>query len=295
MYSEGAITSIELDALVGGEMTFRKEFGPGRRTELPTRDASPKVGQKKKRQDTDLRSSTLSSISADFVRDHKQSLRSSRRQQNERDPISLAPLREAPAVFECRVGGGVEGAGSGSVVRYDAPGLAAYLVASGDFIEPTTRQALSDEQLLTLDALAVPFGAPSAFAAKRDRQAHYAAAKEQRDLVEGLERCLGEVVVEMVDQVDQTVGSPADEADPLPLVERFHDFDHYLGQLASADPVLCRTCLQQYYELARGPKNKRRPSSDDASGLLPVLLNFLNEKILAVTRDIHRAAEDQRA
>ena len=323
---------------------------------------SPQVGQKKKRADVDLRSSTLASVSAEFARQHKQTppvTRSVTAALADRDPITLEPLAEALAVFTAHVGGAASSlalptavaaataataapvpcGGGLCSVRYDAVALARYMCAVGDFCEPTTRQPLGPAQLERLDALATPHGAPSCVASQRDRQAAYTAARERRDMVEGLERCLGEVVAAMleevraaavavrkrpfsatapcrcvvraslpsrktprplgltpptrlhlcsslvapVEQVDKGAGD-SDECDPLPLVARFHEFDHYLAQLAAVDAPLCRQCLVQYIELSRGPKNKRR---SEAGGLLGVMVGFLNEKNLAVTRVIN--------
>lgn len=301
MYSEGSISERELDRICQGEASCK----------LPPPSAapsahSPQVGQKKKRADVDLRSSTLASVSAEFARQHKQTppvTRSVTAALADRDPITLEPLAEALAVFTAHVGGAASSlalptavaaataataapvpcGGGLCSVRYDAVALARYMCAVGDFCEPTTRQPLGPAQLERLDALATPHGAPSCVASQRDRQAAYTAARERRDMVEGLERCLGEVVAAMLEEVDKGAGD-SDECDPLPLVARFHEFDHYLAQLAAVDAPLCRQCLVQYIELSRGPKNKRR---SEAGGLLGVMVGFLNEKNLAVTRVIN--------
>jgi hypothetical protein len=84
--------------------------------------------------------------------------------------------------------------------------------------------------------------------------------------VEGIERCLGEVVTSMIEIV-----SSSRSGDPIPLVSQYHDFDHYLTQLISIDPDMALSCLKQYKELSLGPKNKRRP---DNNGLVSPSLSL---------------------
>jgi hypothetical protein len=83
--------------------------------------------------------------------------------------------------------------GGGHTVRYNVDSLVLYLVSSGDFSEPTTRRPFTDDELRKLDEAAAGLGLPSAREAKETKSEQYAQARIQRDMLEGLERCLGEV------------------------------------------------------------------------------------------------------
>lgn len=275
---------------------------------IPSPSSSPQL--KISKQPSDRRSSILSSVhtSLGLKLVEKEMSISGGSAENRRDPISLEPLGSHVFCFTCSTA-----SGEGPVVRYNAVTLAAYMVATGDFTEPTTRAPLTEAQLKELDGIAQAVNRPGskqcqkarnlnpapqfmkdlpesctespgtcdrvwcAWVAHREgRASSYAEAKSRRDLLEGLERCLGEVLCEMLEVVDE-----ATDGDVVPLVSKFHDFDHYLGQFGSTDPQLARTCLVQYVELSLGPRNKRR---SDQLGLLRVLLDFLDDKITSTSK-----------
>lgn len=232
------------------------------------------------------------------------------------------------------------------IISYNVETLVEYMLATGDFVEPTTRLPFSDEQLEEIDTLfqkvsaakvnkaaaiysrerprtstsasvsdfdinteeecrcnhdfeselSPVFTYQSVLEAKRsvEKQAEWAAKRERRDMLEGLERCLAEVVVAMIDGIDKsgciqfssnsvelsscipssTSVSPSSPPPPqqtatavsslsiengtMALVSKFHEFDYYLSALKKEDPELALASVSQYIELVKGPKNKRR-------------------------------------
>ena len=111
----------------------------------------------------------------------------------------------------------------GKVVRYNASSLIAYMVATGDFHEPTSRLPFTDLQLQELDNIAKARGwehLSSVAEAKRERASEYAERRELLNMTEGVERCLGEVVSCMLEIVDATEAAALDVVDPLPLVAK---------------------------------------------------------------------------
>mmetsp|Transcript_31031 Transcript_31031/g.36552 ORF Transcript_31031/g.36552 Transcript_31031/m.36552 type:complete len:297 (-) Transcript_31031:307-1197(-) len=259
LYSEGRISKTEMTEVVASDLKFRNETdvvmrncivesrAPSSPTTRPRESKSPQVSQKKKRFDN--RSSILPSITAKHEH-HKKMVCDSLPSKEEKDPITLESLdRNSKDVFAFSIGS------TQRTVYYNVDSLVNYMVSTGDFNEPTSRLPLTEKQLEQLDNLAMDMDCelPSVVEARQSRGSEYRAYREQRDLIEGIERCLGEVVASMLDIV-----SEADSSDPVDLVSKFHDFDHYFTQLNTMDKQMTLCCLKQYKELSLGPKNKRR-------------------------------------
>jgi len=92
-------------------------------------------------------------------------------------------------------------------------------------------------------------------------------------MLEGLERCVGEVVAQMIDTMET---ADSEEELQFGLVTRFHEFDHYFQQLKEADERCSIQCLDQYCELVRGPPNKLR---ENKFGAKEILLAFFESKL----------------
>ncbi|CAM9291239.1 unnamed protein product, partial [Chrysoparadoxa australica] len=128
----------------------------------------------------------------------------------DRDPITLEPL--GPWTWEFHVppplNEGMQLRSNGQVkkmpsVRYNVHSLCKFLLESGDFKEPTTRLCLTIKHVRELDALAARAAiqlSGSLVEAWRGREGgKYKAEKERREMLLGADRCLGELVTEMME------------------------------------------------------------------------------------------------
>jgi len=187
-------------------------------------------------------------------------------QLGERDPITLEPLVLPWFTFQ-------PSEQAASTTRYNIASLVQYMVSSGDFREPITRLAFTDDQLKELDTLAkqVDPSLPSVVQT-RGQKSKFQEQRLHRDLVEGIERCLSEVLVGIIEVIDTARG---EEDGHLALCTKFHEFDFYLDQLSEVDSCAPTRCLQQFQDLVLGPPNKRRR---DKHGLGKVVLSFLRDK-----------------
>lgn len=148
-----------------------------------------------------------------------------------------------------------------------------YLLASGDFREPETRIPFTDADLASLDACGrqLELGRPSVLQAKNSDAAVYAENNSRADLLAGVEGYLGEVCVEMMKLVEDPDLDP-EEAQMQLVLSMFPTFASLYDQLCTVDAERARQHLWQLESYLVGPKN--RPTTD-ASGLLPVILNFI--------------------
>jgi len=191
------------------------------------------------------------------------------------------------------------------VVRYNLETLVSYILATGDFLESTTRLPFTEEQLRDMDAQVEAAGLALESVVEAYRSDVYEARKTERSMVEGLENCVGGVVGEILAVVDQrsarvprtrlrmrtddggnrlSGGLPMvpymgnDTELQIRLVTKFQEFDHFFDQLKQVDAVLAKTCLKQYRALITGPPNCRTPPSP----LLDAALTFISDKEAAM-------------
>uniref|UniRef100_I2CRL9 Uncharacterized protein n=1 Tax=Nannochloropsis gaditana (strain CCMP526) TaxID=1093141 RepID=I2CRL9_NANGC len=222
-------------------------------------------------------------------------------------PISLEPVcAEAtgshsfcfstlPAEGE---GGGQEGGSDkerACVVWYDVRALCSYLIATGNFVEPTSRRPIGAKDVEVLASKLLQLGEKemeeklcSTFASS----ARATQWREQMDLLEGLDRCVGEVVTEMLRLVE---GRSAATDGEFRLCMLLPHFDHFFGQLIQADEAYAMQCIDQYIRVLSGPPTHPTP---DAHGLLPACLSVLREKQKALKGQVEKgkrkACQDQR-
>ena len=92
---------------------------------------------------------------------------------------------------------------NGGVVAFNVDSLADFMLATGEFFDPITRIPFSDDSLREIDLAVTKAGLQkgSVLEAKNNPQ-NYAESRFRRDALEGLERCAGEVVAEMLTLVE---------------------------------------------------------------------------------------------
>ncbi|CBJ26071.1 conserved unknown protein [Ectocarpus siliculosus] len=184
-------------------------------------------------------------------------------------------------------GSGVSGSGSGSgstssaVVTYNVESLVLYLLESGDFQEPTTRRPFSLVQLADLDALAAKAGAKvkgSLVQSYHEGQEKYVERRERREMLVGADRCLGDIVSEMLATIEDNDESHEDAH--IYLCTLFPQFSHIFSEMKEADEEYARQCLEQHIALLRGPPNRptAKSLSSEQGDLLTACVDFLSEQ-----------------
>lgn len=101
-----------------------------------------------------------------------------------------------------------------------------------------------------------------------------------RDALLGLERCIGEVVYQMLRIIEAVSGDLTDRetAETELALNIFPVFTHYLSLLRGLDEAYAKQCIEQYITFVKGPPNK--PTSnflgfrDDIVQFLRQLKNF---------------------
>jgi len=135
--------------------------------------------------------------------------------------------------------------------------LADYLIYTGQFIEPTTRAPMSLDHVVELGMVLDNAGLPhvrESLMEAHGRPDKYLAEKEKRDLVEALDRCVGEVVWGMLRLVEDEEEEEEDEDDEVRLCLLISHFSHFFSQLleaASGREEVSLQCLDHYYRLLR--------------------------------------------
>lgn len=181
---------------------------------------------------------------------------------NKFDPIMFTPLRKKAIWKFVRPNGGV--------VAFNVDSLADFMLSTGDFHDPETRIPFSDAELMEIDAVIVKskFSKASVLAAKQNPQT-YADAKFRRDAIQGLERCAGECIADILDIIET---SDPQEAQMRILMRELPMFGDYYSQLRSADPSFAAQSLSHWKQFLLGPPNKPNP---DVYGLIECVHNFL--------------------
>ena len=173
-----------------------------------------------------------------------------KRKPEEIDPITRAPLGKH--VFEFY-------RPNGSKVRYDARTLAEYILSTGDFLEPVSRVRFSEKDLQRLDYTVKCAGFKLASVCEAfQHPERYDEKAIARNALLGLERCIGEIVHEMLSLIDAVNAMNADpeSAESNLVGNMFPVFSHYLDLLKGMDASYANQCLEQYITFVNGPPNK---------------------------------------
>ena len=168
---------------------------------------------------------------------------------------------------------------SGSTVAFNVDTLVDYLISTGDFLDPETRIPFTDDELKSIDSVArdAKLGKPSVFDASNDpaQRQRYVDAKFRRDALEGLERCAGEVVTDILNLIERP--ADPDAAQMHLLMVELPAFADYFRQLKDADSVYSQQCMAHWKAFIAGPPNK--PVSDPF-GLVACCIHFFNVQSL---------------
>jgi hypothetical protein len=179
------------------------------------------------------------------------------------DPIMMTPLQ--PITFKFK-------RPNGKIIRFNVDSLCDYLLATGDFNDPESRLPFLDEDLQRLDELAAKLGLgkASTLEAKNDAQ-RYAEMRLRRDGLVGLERCVGELIIEIMAVVEGEA-CDEDEGQMRLIASLFPMFGDLYQQLCFLDAEVAKHTLLQYIEYIQGPPNK---PTVDAYGFKPIVLSYL--------------------
>jgi len=241
---------------------------------LSTSSSSSISSSGKKRQLNELTSSEgafasscgsgLKGAGGDIPEDLTANMKRSRKQPlNRIDPIMFVPLKKKKHVWSFVRPGG-------SRVAFNVETLVDFMLASGDFHDPETRIPFSDADLVEIDRVAAASGLEKASVlAARNNPEVYADAKFRRDALEGLERCAGDVITEMLNLIER---ADPDEAQMRLVMIDLPLFTDYYQQLRDADSGYAKHCMEHWMQFVIGPPNKPHP---DPHGLVAFLSHFL--------------------
>lgn len=177
------------------------------------------------------------------------------------DPIMFTPLKKHTFKFV---------RSNGTCVLFNVDTLVDYMLSTGDFTDPETRIPFSDTDLKNIDRIIsmAKMNKASVYDAKKNPD-QFADLKFRRDALQGLERCAGEVITEILNLI---VDCDPDEAEMRLVMRDFPMFADLFRQMRDADLEFSHHAMRHYRLFLIGPPNK--PTIDDY-GLLQVVLNFL--------------------
>ena len=161
--------------------------------------------------------------------------------------------------------------------------LVDFILATGDFTDPETRLPFSDDDLLQIDVMAKKAGLnkQSVYETKQNPRA-FDDLKFRRDALQvhdspvrshniyppltqlftlavpllrrqGLERCAGEVVTDMLTIIEEF---DPEEAQMRLVMQELPTFADYYRQLSDADPAFARQCMVHWKTFLVGPPNR---------------------------------------
>ena len=225
-----------------------------------------------------------------------------------KDPIMLVDLKPSDTTYTFV-------RSNGTALRYNVATLIDYMLATGCFFEPGTRIPFSDKELKAIDDCASRgcLQKRSVFTAKYGSSKQYEDLKFARDAIEGLERCAGEVVRELLELIEGSQDDADEEerpasANPLPaamrylgqlargsssssssesssesdqseelqvriLTDVFPRIKHYLLQIAEQDEAYAKQCVAHWKAFLVGPPNNRTRDRLDVLGCCLTLLD----------------------
>jgi hypothetical protein len=162
---------------------------------------------------------------------------------------------------------------NGKVVPYNVKTLAAYMLSTGKFYEPETRIEFSDEDLKRVDRMTAATGLniSSVLEAKKKPQ-QFMDMQFKRDALLGLERCCGDLVVEMLQVIEEE--SDLEEGEMRLLMSIFPLFSDLFRQIQAEDPEYAKQSLEHFTAFLNGPPNRPTESFDEY-GFLPIAQSYL--------------------
>lgn len=186
---------------------------------------------------------------------------------DERCPISLEPIVYPCYAFKPK---GFTSYSGCKFIYYNLEPLVSYLLGSGDFRDPKTREYYSDEKLKCIDKLVKDnsLKLKSVYKAKNNK-AIYRRNKEREDDIIVIERCIDEIVHSMRN-IMETI-SPNDHTITLSSFH-FPTFHRYFRNLLSKSEEAAKQLLNKTIVLISGPEQRPSPDPNNVKNLI---LQFL--------------------
>jgi hypothetical protein len=184
------------------------------------------------------------------------------------DPFTREPPDASEVMFVYERPNGVVG-------RLDASRLIDYMLATGNFSDPETRQPFSDEAIRQLDVFCLRLGKPSVADACRNQSELYKQQRFIQDALVGIERLAGEKVgqvLQVVDAVNEAHASAEDAQ--VVILSLLPEFQHLFELLVQNDREFALASKRQYLTFLRGPPNRR---TRDEEGILSIAVASLGE------------------
>eukprot|EP00596_Hydrurales_sp_CCMP1899_P002336 CAMPEP_0119051218 /NCGR_PEP_ID=MMETSP1177-20130426/72906_1 /TAXON_ID=2985 /ORGANISM="Ochromonas sp, Strain CCMP1899" /LENGTH=281 /DNA_ID=CAMNT_0007030347 /DNA_START=202 /DNA_END=1047 /DNA_ORIENTATION=+ len=182
---------------------------------------------------------------------------------NKIDPIMFAPIKKRHTWKFVRP--------NGSAIVFNIESLVDFVLASGDFSDPETRLPFSDKDLAEIDEIVIKAGLTKASVLETKRNPNaFVDSKFRRDALQGLERCAGEVVTDMLTIIENC---DPEEAQMRLVMRELPMFADYYRQLGEADMPFAKQCMTHWRRFLMGPPN--RPN-EDIYGLLDIICHYLD-------------------
>ena len=185
---------------------------------------------------------------------------------------------------------------NGTSIKYNVDSLIDYMLSTGDFSEPESRIAFTDEELLEMDSIAkqAKLGRSSVHEAKKCPE-KYKERRLSQDALFGVECILGEIVAEMLhliecvslgeilsliaggvndEDVDEDEVMDPEEAQLKLILVLFPAFVEHYEQLKAVDEAFATQSIRSYKTFIRGPPNK---PTRNAYGFKFIVLDFLSK------------------
>lgn len=157
-----------------------------------------------------------------------------------------------------------------SFVYYNLDALVQYLIATGDFRDPKTREPYSDNFLKSIDKYKLKVGlkSKSVYKASTNKKIYKRKKEREEDLII-LERCLDEVVSSMRSLME--IPQPND---PSLSLNSFHfpTYHRYFRNLLYKSHEYARQVLQNTIQIISGPEERPTP---DPNKVKDFILQFI--------------------
>lgn len=196
------------------------------------------------------------------------------------DPITLTPLHGVLYHYRTPCGN--------RTVTYNISSIVRYIHRTGELRDPVTRNALTDDDLQQIDSIVagseIHRGVLPSVLSVKDPSHREVYEKESRNsaTVAGLEACLGEIIVEILETVESARGKFSLQNAEMKLPLLFSQFDLPFAELKQLSIEAAYQSHKRWHVFLVGPA--KRPTQD-YGGILTATLDML---------DSHWSSEDQR-
>lgn len=187
----------------------------------------------------------------------------------EQDPITLGPLEEPVYTYQTPCG---------RQVRYGLVPLVQYLLRTGEMRDPVTRYTLSTGDLAAIDRAVAEASSPAVRTLASVKEAagnseFYLRQSQSDCTVRGLEACLGEIIVEILAQVETVAAYASRQRAEMQISVLFTEFDAPFAELKRLDLESAYHAHRRWVVFLRGPA--RRPTANPM-GILDFAIRLLD-------------------